>query len=370
VNPRVLALIGDESGPTLWRVWAPFAELQKRGVFAHWKHIHDPELQDPQFQINTALKFDAVVLARMSWHQRLAAIQQIGVMRKAGVATILEIDDDMFTPGIVARQYAVFDRERDKGLETLERERQNRIWLLRQVDGITVTTRRLRTVLRQHTDMPIEVVPNAIDIPWFRSVLRGGVRIVPPLTVGWAGGARSQADLEPVAAAWHNLANRYLDITFVVQGHMSDVLVAAVPPERVRRLPWARIDEYPRAMMNIDIGCCSVAPALFNTSKTTIKLWEYTMAGAVCVVSPTLYGQDVTDGVDALVAETADEWEHALARLIDDANLRRRLQRAQRRRVAQQHSLANNWQNWPQAWSSLLRRQTRIITRFQTLIGA
>jgi glycosyltransferase involved in cell wall biosynthesis len=352
--PRVLAIIGDDSGPTLWRIWSPFAELQKRGVFAHWKHVQDPELQDPMFQLNVLRKFDAILLARMSWAYRVAARMQLQAFHKAGMPVWLEIDDDMFSPGIVPRQFGVFERDRAKGLAQLEQERQDRLWLLRQVDGLTVSTRRLHTIVRQWTDAPIEVVPNALDLRWFYATLRGVRRVVPPLTIGWAGGARHQADLEPVAQAWGKIAERYPDVMFVIQGYMSDALVAAVPPERVRRLPWLPLAEYPRALLNIDIGICSVAPALFNTAKTPIKLWEYTAAGAACVVSPTLYGPYVTDGEDALVAETADEWEIQLARLIEQPDLRRQLRRAQRRRLACDHSLERNWQQWPNAWSRLL----------------
>src|SRR5262245_15980515 len=114
---RVLALVGDNSGPSLWRIWLPFTELQRRGVFAHWKHVQDPELHDPVFKLNVTLKFDAVILARMSWRERIAAVEQIASIRGAGVAVIVETDDDMFSPGIVGRQHAVFDRERDKGLD-------------------------------------------------------------------------------------------------------------------------------------------------------------------------------------------------------------------------------------------------------------
>ena len=39
-----------------------------------------------------------------------------------------------------------------------------------------------------------------------------------------------------------------------------------------------------------------------------IKWYEATYAGAACVVSPTLYGPAVTDGDNALLAETTDEW--------------------------------------------------------------
>ena len=30
-QPRVLALFGDETGCVLWRVWSPYAELERRG---------------------------------------------------------------------------------------------------------------------------------------------------------------------------------------------------------------------------------------------------------------------------------------------------------------------------------------------------
>jgi glycosyltransferase involved in cell wall biosynthesis len=207
-----------------------------------------------------------------------------------------------------------------------------------------------------YTDAPVEVVPNMVDTRWFHQTLHGCRRAIPPLTIGWAGGARYPEDLEPVAEAWHTLAKRYPELTFVVQGHMAEVLTRAVPADRCRRLPWLRIDEYPRALLNFDIGCAAVAPKLFNTAKTPIKVWEYAMAGVPSVASPTLYGQVVTDGEDGLLAETAAEWEAQLARLVEDGELRKKLWRNQRRRLAAEHSLANHWQKWPIAWASILHQ--------------
>jgi glycosyltransferase involved in cell wall biosynthesis len=354
--PRVLALVGDDTGPTLWRVWSPFAELQRRGVFAHWKHRDDPELLDPIFLARATFSFDAFILPRMSWTNRLANEHWLGAIHRAGLAVILEVDDDLFSPAVVDRMYNVFERERARGRAQLERDRQMRLWLLDQVDGITVTSRRLATVVGEYTQKPVHVVPNAIDVRWFREVLRGVRRVVPPLTVGWAGGARYAEDLAPVAEAWSRIAARFPEVTFVVQGHMAEILIDAVPADRVRRLAWLPLEHYPRALLNIDIGCCSVAPRPFNVAKTPIKVWEFALAGAPCVVSPTLYGPYVSDGEDALVAETADEWEHALERLVSDAALRRRVQRTQRRRVVSEHSLEQNWQRWPIAWTAILER--------------
>lgn len=351
--PRVLALTGQETGCTYWRTFAPFAELQKRGLFAHWKNKDDPECDHPDFPILMASRFDAVILPRMAWPDG-SGEKFFRAMHKAGVAVIYEVDDDAFSPGIVERQYSNHESERAKGLAQLEQDRLDRIACMASCDGVTVTTQRLKTIVRQWTSKPVEIVPNAIDTRWFRQVLRGGRRIVPPLTIGWAGGNRYTEDLVPVAEAWGRIAKTHPDVTFVVQGHISPVLAEAVPSERIRLLPWAPLEEYPRALLNIDIGCCSVAPKLFNTAKTPIKLWEMTMTGAACVVSPTLYGPYVEDGTDALVAETADEWEAALLRIVDDAALRRFLYRQQRRRIAEQYSLEKNWWRWPAAWESII----------------
>jgi glycosyltransferase involved in cell wall biosynthesis len=349
--PRILALVGDIGGCTLWRVFQPFAELQRRGIFAHWKARDDPENLDPRFINKVAWNFDAILLPRLFWETQRDADRFIGGMHRAGLACIVEIDDDVYSPAIVERSYQTQEIERAKGLERLEAERQARIYVLQQCDGVTVTSRRLRTIVSTYTSTPVEVVPNAIDTRWFHHTLHGYGRAIPPLTVGWAGGSRYYEDLEPIAEAWHNLARRYPELTFVVQGFMADILVEA---ERCRRLGWLPIDEYPRALLNFDIGCASVAPKLFNTAKTPIKVWEYAMAGVPAVASPTLYGQVVTDGQDGLLAETAAEWELALSRLLHDEKLRKSLWRAQRRRVAEFHSLERNWQQWPIAWSHIL----------------
>lgn len=352
--PRVLAFFGQETGCTLWRTFWPYTELQRRGYRAWFKDKDDPECRAPEFAPLVASRLDAIILPRMSWGDQRAGDRMVNAWHAAGLAVIYEIDDDAFSPGIVHRQYSTHEEERAKGLEQLEQDRLDRIHCLQQCDGVTVTTQRLKTIVRQFTDAPVEVVPNAIDTRWWRQTLRGHKRVIPPLTIGWAGGNRYTEDLEPVAEAWGRISRRYPEVAFVVQGHVSPVLADAVPEERIKVIPWLSLEEYPRGLLNIDIACCSVAPKLFNTAKTPIKLWEMTLSGAACVVSPTLYGSVATDGEDALVAETADEWEAALSSLIEDADLHRRLHRAQRKRVAAEHSMEVNWQRWPQAWARIV----------------
>jgi glycosyltransferase involved in cell wall biosynthesis len=355
-GPRVLALTGQESGCVLWRVWQPYTELQRQGYGAWFRDKDDPEMHSPEWAYLAATRLEAVVLPRFSWDARNQAVARrwVRAMHNAGLAVIYEVDDDVFTPQIGARQHAT--TEAHKTLEQLEQDRRGRIAAIRLCDGLTVSTEQLAAVVTQYVapDIPVMVVPNAIDVAWFSRTIRGAQRQTPRLSVGWAGGSRYAEDLAPIAEAWSAIAQRFSHVHFVVQGHASEVLELAVPRDRLHVTPWLSVTEYPRALRNIDIGCASVAPNHFNRCKTPIKVWEYTLAGAVTVSSPTLYEQAVTDEQDGLIAETATEWETALARLIEDGELRKRLRRAQRRRIAEHHTLARHAHEWPKAWRQII----------------
>lgn len=352
--PRVLFLTGDEVGSTLWRVWSVCKALQERGFVAVWCH---KDQSDAVLPLLAAGVFDLVITPRIVWPQAEIGDRWMRAIHGAGSAVCYECDDDVWSERIVQRQMATFATEAAKGETQLEWERNERLRLLKECDGVTVSSRWLKSIAQQHTDKPVIVIENAIDVPWFRRTLRGCGRIPElqgKLTVGWAGGTRQDADLAPLVQVWPRLARRYPEVQFVIQGHMPAKLIEVMPPEQLHTLPWLPLEEYPRGLLNFDIGCCSVFPSVFNSAKTPIKWFEFSLAGAACVVSPWLYGPVVTNGEDALVADTAEEWEAALERLIVDSELRRRLNRAARYAVVTRHSLKNNLMNWPVAWAEIV----------------
>ena len=356
--PRALAIIGDETACSLWRVWQPFAELERRGFVADWCNKDD---SDKVLPLVAAGRYNVVITPRIVWPMPDVGDKWVNAVHRSGMAWLYESDDDCFSSAIVDRQYRTFQTERDKGRAQLEWERQERIRLLQSCDGIIVASRRLATVASSFVggDVPVYVVPNAIDARWFRETLRGCSRIPElqgKLTIGWAGGMRDEVDLKIVADAWAILAERYPKVMFVVQGFIPDLLKDAVPQHRRMTLPWLPIPEYPRGLLNFDIGCCAVASTLFSSAKTPIKWFEMTLAGAACVVSPTLYGTVVTDGVDGLIAKTTEDWVAQLSRLIESADLRGQIQREARRTVMTHHSLENNWWRWPEAWADAAER--------------
>lgn len=305
-------------------------------------------------------RYDCVITPRIVWPIKGVGERWIRAIHNAGLAWIYEVDDDVFSPRIVERQSMLFESEAKKGPKQLEWERLERIRMLSECDGVTVTTQRLKSIVRSYNpDVPCYVVPNAIDVKWFRLVMRGIGRVPEldkKLVIGWAGGTREPADMAVLVKVWPELARRYPKVMFAIQGHIDDALYYAMPRDRLITLPWLPLDEFPRALINFDIGCCPVAQVSFNYSKSCIKWYEMTLGDIPCVLSNTLYGREVTHGHDGLLAETAEEWLSALSSMIESAELRRKIVRNARRTVVEQHSIESNFWRWPDAWADAIDR--------------
>jgi len=356
---RVLSIVGDRNACSAWRIWQPFRALQQRGYPAEWTWKTD--VLTPL----VAQAFDVYVLPRIWWPtaEQYRAASWFATVRAAGRFVLYETDDDLFSEWVVPQQQQSVRPHAT--VAELEAERQARIWTLRQCDGVTVTTPRLATIVQQYTDAPVAVVPNALDARWFRAVQRMASprRSIPPLTIGWQGGARPDADVAAMAVAWGRIARRFPHITFVVQGHQPRILHEQVPPERLRAIPWLPLEAYPLGLANTDIACCPLADAPFNRAKSSIKAYEAAASGSAVVASPTVYRQVVTPGETGLLAETADEWEASLVALVEDEALRRKLARRLWRTVEQQHTLEGQVERWPQAWQQLVTQAASLRGR-------
>lgn len=351
--PRTLMLVGEEkSASWQWRVSWPCRVISDHGFVADWCLAQNVNALLP---LINAGRYNTLVTPRAHWKTTEEADNWLTVMHSYGLAWVYELDDDGWSPDIVARQAKLFEQEWRKGEQQLEFERQERIRIIQQADGVIVSSEALAEVARSFTDRPVYCVPNLIDADWFSTRQRDAKRIIPPVTIGWSGGLRDEADLAEVAVAWHAITERYPDVHFVVHGTLPRPLLQAVPADRITTLDWSSLPDYPRALMNIDIACCAVQHGVgFNKAKTAIKWFETTLSGAACVVSRELYGPVVRDGHDALVAQTATEWQTALARLIDSPTLRKRLQRNAVKTVKATHTLQAEWPVWLEALAGAL----------------
>jgi glycosyltransferase involved in cell wall biosynthesis len=352
---RVLALTGEMDGCTLWRVLMPFTELQRQGYPGiEWGPRNDDRLAA------VVHKFEAVILPRLHWplEERAKSERWFDALHRAGIAIIYEVDDDMFSDDFVKRIMwkELYTRE------YAEQRRECILFAIRSSDGVTVSSQRLATMVRQYTDKPVKVVPNFIDLRWFREIQKKAQRIIPGLTIGWAGSFRPSTDIDIMAEAWGRLARKHPEVKFVIQGRALDVVYENVPKEQIVQLEWLPIHKYPASLVNIDIGCCSLSDTKFNRAKTYIKAMEYAVSGAAVVASPTVYGQIVEDGVNGFIASTVDEWEAALTNLVEDYTLRHAMNKALLAKVKKYHSLETQAWRWLEAWDEIIgefRRRPR-----------
>jgi glycosyltransferase involved in cell wall biosynthesis len=223
---------------------------------------------------------------------------------------------------------------------------------MQQADGCTVSTQRLATIVRSFTTKPVIVVPNAIDLAWFKGVVRATSRQIPGLTIGWAGGRRHDRDVEMMAEAWGRIARRYPAVRFVVQGHVPPVILENVDRDRLAILPWMRLEDYPYGLRQVDIGCAALADTPFNRAKSQIKVMEAAAAGSAVVASP-FYAGLVDHGYSGFIADSVGEWEDGLSQLVESNATRQMMARRLLRTVEKRHSLAGNLWRWPAAWSAI-----------------
>ena len=328
-------------------MWRPFARLRRAGYSAQWLRASDPRAPAIGSQVEAFLSPRAAYGVTAEKRQRARA--RLDRVHAEGRLSIYEIDDDLISEGSVDRLVTLHGKSRAEAEESADAHR----WTVAQHDGVTVTTEALAEVIRRYTDKPVEVVPNAIDLEWFRGVQRRARRKVTGLTIGWQGGNRPDQDVALMAEAWRRVARRYPRVRFVVQGFVPETIRRIDLGGRLLVLPWFHVDIYPAGLMNVDVGCCPLSDTGFNRCKSPIKAFEWAANGSPVVASPLLYGDVIEDGRDGYIARTVDEWDGALSRLVESRSLRQDMARRLLRKVERRHSLEVCYEAWPRAWARI-----------------
>jgi glycosyltransferase involved in cell wall biosynthesis len=160
--------------------------------------------------------------------------------------------------------------------------------------------------------------------------------------IGWIGTPLNKHHLESIRPAVEALV-RERDFVFVVIG-LNGPINWDVPQRRFVR--W-RLEFETDLFSSFDIGIMPLLDSPFAQGKCAFKLIQYMAAGLPVVASPTGVNREVVQpGINGYLAETSDEWIHALRQLIDDSDLRRKLGENGRRLVQQNFSLEASWMRY------------------------
>jgi glycosyltransferase involved in cell wall biosynthesis len=171
----------------------------------------------------------------------------------------------------------------------------------------------------------VTIVPSTVDLAQYAPAVRE--ENVRPI-VGWTGSGTTQPHLAALGPALARLRQE-VDYELRVIGDGAPDL----PGVDVVRVPW-RAETEAADLRDLDVGLMPVPDDEWGRGKCGMKAIQYMALGIPPVVSPV--GMNTTlvgDGVSGFHARTPDDWVTAIARLLRDGALRRRMGAAARETV-------------------------------------
>jgi glycosyltransferase involved in cell wall biosynthesis len=156
-----------------------------------------------------------------------------------------------------------------------------------------------------------------------------------PPVIGWIGTQSTANTLEVAAPALRRLRSAGRRFVLRVIGAKDGFRIPGLEHEVA---PW-RLENEIEDFRNIDVGIAPLLPIEYSRGKCGFKVLQYMAVGVPSVSTPDGGGVDfVREGENALFARTENEWFEALAALLDDRELRKRIARGGRSLVETSHS--------------------------------
>jgi glycosyltransferase involved in cell wall biosynthesis len=154
-------------------------------------------------------------------------------------------------------------------------------------------------------------------------------------TIAWIGSPENLVYLEMLRPALMRLTTRHPRLKL-------RVICSAFPDwpgVHVERVPWSSATEA-QALAEAHIGVMPLTDDEWARGKCAFKLLQYMAAALPCVASPVGANTEaVVDGINGLHARDDAEWESALERLIQSAELRARFGAAGHAHVEQRYAM-------------------------------
>jgi GT2 family glycosyltransferase/glycosyltransferase involved in cell wall biosynthesis len=259
--------------------------------------------------------------------------------RGAGGRLIYEIDDDLLDG----------EGMRERGLaEDADALASSVRWMARNADLVTVSTQQLADKFRPFNS-EIHVIPNRLDRGLWRLGNQGASDNVHmgtregPVRIGYIGTPTHDADMALIADAMRRIERDYGErVKIEVIGGFEHC-----KPLFGTRVPLPRRNDYPSFVswlfqrVNWEIALLPLVDDPFNASKSHLKFLEYGALGLgiVCSDVPSYRSVATHESNCLVVRNDSQAWYEAVARMIDDRELRARLASAASAMVSEQHTI-------------------------------
>lgn len=258
---------------------------------------------------------DATFVEREILSSGFAGLERL--FRRASRRMVLDVDDAIFllNPG-------KFER------------------LAGMADHVIVGNAALREVVLPRTEA-VSIVPTVVDTAQYdhgrQSTRATDDETRRSLRVGWIGTAYNYQYLNPVLPALRPLIDQHsLELHLVAERPPSGEAFAGLP---LRFEGWSAEREV-ELVQSFDIGLMPLRDDEWARYKCGAKILQYMAAGIPSIASPVGANCEIVrHGETGFLARSVEEWRDALATLIDDEGLRKRMGAAARRRVEAEYSV-------------------------------
>lgn len=195
----------------------------------------------------------------------------------------------------------------------------------------------------------VHVVPTVVDTDHFAPAPS---RPEGPVVIGWSGSGSTIEHLRPLLPVLERLAAR---VGNRVQVRVMGDAAFTHAPLGLRGEAWSPAAEL-ELLRRMDIGLMPLPDDEWSRGKCGLKALVAMSVGAATVMSPVGVNREIVrHGESGFLAGADDEWLEVLTRLVDDADLRRRVGDAGRQRVIDAYSVAR----WEPALTALIESAGR-----------
>src|SRR5262249_14406983 len=246
-------------------------------------------------------------------------------------------------------------------------------FMVKEADAVTTTNEVLAEVIRKHTNKPVYVLPNCLNLSQWKKA-----DLAEETWIGWAGSVSHYPDLKQTLPALDKLISRHPDVGVQIMGSSFDYLFPV--KEQGKRFPvggyghdhgmyyadlkdsgerWpgrmrfdkpVPIQEYTNWICSNWQSHIGIAPLEwndFNDAKSELKWLEYTALGIPTVASnfgP--YKRSIRHNEDGMLVDIPEFWLPTFNELIKDKEKRQKLVNNATERLQNDFNLDKKARNW------------------------
>ncbi len=192
--------------------------------------------------------------------------------------------------------------------------------MVKTADAVIAGNSYLKGLAEKYTNPDkITILPTPVDMSKYRKKEYGTKSN--HVTLGWIGSKSTLKYLETLIPVFNRLGEKFNNLKLKIVGNAffdCDKL-------QVEKKEWEYDDEVDD-LVGFDIGLMPLDDTLWSKGKCSFKLIQYLGVGIVSVCSPVGMNKDVVeDGKNGFWATSLDEWEDQLSKLIENADLRKKM---------------------------------------------